>query len=386
MIRVSVRDYSRGFTLVELLVVIAIIGVMVGLLLPAVQSAREAARRMECSNNIKQMMLGLHNYESTHRKFPAGRLSPDWKDASGTRASYTNYNSVDQSPGGGQWTGFRSVHSAILPFMEQANLYDLIDFSVPTAVRLTTNGEPSNANYEAYSKAAGLFICPSDANTGVIISENNYRWNFGGSTPFAGAENTTANHNLSASINGLRSTGNGAFTIGDGLTAAAVSDGLSNTVFLAERTKGSGLDLAVQRPTLADVVTTPGRANRLWMPDELMQNCMTFGGGPDGFHFNSAGRWLPGTDFSNGWPFGFYSSTLYNHVATPNWKYHDCASWSAIADVPGEHAILSARSMHTGGVNAGNGDGSVRFHSDSIDLAIWRSLGTRDGNETVSLD
>jgi prepilin-type N-terminal cleavage/methylation domain-containing protein len=376
----------KGFTLVELLVVIAIIGVLVGLLLPAVQAAREAARRMECSNNMKQMCLALHNYESTFRKFPAGRLAPDWKDATGVRASYTNYNSVNQSPAGGHWTGIRSVHAAILPYMEQTNIYNLIDFEVPTAVRLTTGGVPSNPNYPAYSQAAGLFLCPSDPNTGVVVSENNYRWNFGGSTPHAGAEASTRNHILNVASGGFTSGGNGAFTIGEHLPISAHSDGLSNTVFLSERTKGSGRDLSVSPPPLEDMVTTPGRSNRMWLPDELMQDCMRFDGAPSSFHFNSAGRWLPGSDFSNGWPFGFYSSTLYNHVTPPNWRYHDCGTWSAIPDAPGEHAIVSARSKHPGGVNAGMGDGGVRYFSDSTDLAVWRGLGTRNLGEVVSTE
>ena len=380
---------KRGFTLVELLVVIAIIGVMVGLLLPAVQSAREAARRMQCSNNIKQMMLALHNYESSYRKFPAGRLLPDWRTPANPNGqlSYTSYNSVNQSPAGGHWTGFRSVHSAILPYMEQGNLYDLIDFSVPTAVRLTTNGVPSNPNFPAYSRAAGLFLCPSDPNTGTVVSENNYRWNFGGSTPYAGAENSTNNVNTTATVGGFAAGGNGAFTIGPALDGSAMVDGLSNTVFLAERTKGSGQNMATTPPTRDDVITAPGRANRMWLPDELMQNCMTYlPTRVDSFNFNSAGRWLPGTDFSNGWPFSFYSSTLYNHVVTPNWRFFDCGSWSAIPDAPGEHAIISARSKHPGGVNAGMGDASVRFFTESIDLLLWRGLGTRANAEVVNLD
>lgn len=378
-----IRRRPSGFTLVELLVVIAIIGILVGLLLPAVQAAREAARRMECSNNLKQIMLALHNYESANQKFPAGRFAPDWVVNGVARASYTNYNSVDQNPANGHWTGFRSVHSAILPYMEQANLYNLINFAVPTAVRLTTGGVPTNANYPAYSEAAGLFLCPSDANTGRVVSENNYRYNFGGSTPYQGAENSTRNDNVRATAHGFLSGGNGAFTIGQDLPTSAHRDGLSNTVFFSERTKGSGLDLSTMRPRIEDVVTTPGRSNMMWSPDALMADCMTFSGAPSNFHFNSMGRWLEGSDFSNGWPFAFYSSTMYNHVTPPNWRFNDCGSWSAIPDAPGEHAIISARSMHKGGVNAGMGDGSVRFFTDTIDLAIWRGLGTRDNGEVA---
>ncbi len=121
--------------------------------------------------------------------------------------------------------------------------------------------------------------------------------------------------------------------------------------------------------------------------DVMMADCRAMAPQVNGgFNFNSAGRWLPGTDFSNGWPFGFYSSTMYNHVAPPNWAAIDCGTRSAIADAPGEHAIISARSKHTGGVNASMGDGSVRFVSNSIDVATWRAMGTRDGGEVFQND
>jgi prepilin-type N-terminal cleavage/methylation domain-containing protein len=208
------RVERYGFTLVELLVVIAIIGVLVSLLLPAVQAARGAARRMQCANNLKQIALAVVNYESTTRQFPPGRLMPDWSVLGVPRTAYTNYNAVDQSPASGHWTGFRSVHTFILPYMEQRTIYDLIDFSAPTTVRMTTNGVPTNTNYEAYSKAAALFICPACPNTDVVVSENNYRANFGGSTPYAGALNSQNNHLYKASAHGYSCGGNGAFTSG----------------------------------------------------------------------------------------------------------------------------------------------------------------------------
>ncbi|MCR9296654.1 MAG: DUF1559 domain-containing protein, partial [bacterium] len=365
-------------------VVIAIIGILVGLLLPAVQSAREAARRMQCSNNLKQMGLAAYNYESAHRKFPPARLAPDWIRGGSPRTSYTNYNSVQQGAGSTDWTGFRSVHIFILPFMEQKNIYDLIDFGAPSAVRMTRGGVPENVNYAAYANAASLFICPSDPNTDQIISENNYRANFGGSTPYAGALDSNNNDNINASNNGLSCRGNGAFTIGV-LKVGAYPDGLSNTVFFSERTKGSGNDLSNSPPdNRFDVITMPGRTQGLLDPDFVMQQCMA-NPGPSRFHFNSAGRWLSGSDFSNGWPFGFYSSTLYNHVVGPNWRGFDCGTWSAIPDAPGEHAIIAARSMHTGGVNGAMGDGSIQFFSDGIDLLVWRALGTRDGGEIAQV-
>ena len=383
----SYRRLRSGFTLVELLVVIAIIGILVGLLLPAVQAAREAARRMQCSNNLKQIGLATLNYESTHSRFPPGRLDPDYTIGGVAQASYTSYPNTLAA---NAFTGFRSVHTFILPYMEQGNIYNLIDFSVPTAVRMTTGGgvTPINANYRAYANAAGLFICPSCPFTGVIITENNYRYNFGGSTPFGGALGTSNNNNTSAvSAGGFPSKGNGAFTMGQPLRVGSITDGLSNTVFFSERTKGTGANLATTLPGRSDITNLLSRPANLVDADFMFSECLAQAPNLNGgFNFNSAGRWLPGTDFSNGWPFGFYSSTMYNHVAPPNWRAIDCGTRSAIPDAPGEHAIISARSTHTGGVNASRGDGSVSFVSDSIDVLVWRAVGTRSGGEVASID
>jgi prepilin-type N-terminal cleavage/methylation domain-containing protein len=387
-----------GFTLVELLVVIAIIGILVALLLPAIQSAREAARRTQCVNNVKQMALAASNYASARKVFPPGRLIPDWAIKVGdgwyTQTSYTKYDDVQQNDT--TKTGFYSVHVWLLPYMEESAVYDLINFHVGQILRLTGNGKPLNVNYNAYATAHSLFLCPSDSNTGVIITENNYRSNFGGSTPFAGrafdAQEWTGQYNGETVT--LTPGGNGAFTMGTkGLQPSAYTDGLSKTAFFSERTKGSGNPDGTP-PTHADMIgwdLAPGGqfTNTLVNPQDVYDSCAQYVPKQEGpYVFYASGRWLtdrppPDGDYSNGWPFAGYSNTQYNHVAPPNWTGYDCTVGSYIADTPTEGAIVSARSMHPGVVVVGFGDGHTSTISDNIDLVVWRALGTRNGQETT---
>lgn len=380
------RQKLSGFTLVELLAVIAIIGILVGLLLPAVQAAREAARRTQCMSRLRQIGLACANYQATHGVFPPGRFLPDYVDNGVPRTSYTNYNQVDQSAGSNDWTGFRSVHCMILPYMEQGNVYDQINFERPSALRMTRSDVPYNVNYDAYNHAQALFLCPSDSNRGRITSENNYRYNFGGSSPYGGARNTFRQTDHRAAFGDQSCLGNGAFTAGEALKPASFTDGLSNTAMFSERNKGSGLNPRTQLPTRTDIVTMPGRTNRLIDPDIMFRRCGDYEPRTSGFNFMAAGSWLQGSDYSNGWPFAAYSSTMYNHMAPPNWKGQDCGSWSAIPDTPGEHAIVSARSSHSGGVLVCYADGHTQFVSDTIELMTWRALGTRFGREPVSAE
>lgn len=378
------RQENCGFTLVELLVVIAIIGVLVGLLLPAVQAAREAARRTQCINNLKQMGLGAVNYESAHGTFPPGRLLPDWADANGRlrRCGYTNYGESIRST---DKTGFYSVHIWILPYMEAGNVYDLIDFSLPQIKKMLN---PRNPHYDAYATAQGIFVCPSDANPGVLISENSYRSNFGGSTPYAGAVCAGTDFDTNAtSPEGFSSGGNGAFSMGEkGLSASEFPDGLSNTAFFSERIVGNGGTGGQDTPDNTAIVTASNRTRDLMPVDQLFNDCLDFNPASDSsvFDFFAAGRWPSGTDWSNGWPFAGYDSTQYNHVAPPNWVGNDCGSFSSIPDAPDEHAIIAPRSEHPGTVVVVFGDGHTDTVSDNIDLAVWRAMGTRNGEETIN--
>ncbi|WP_165075580.1 DUF1559 family PulG-like putative transporter [Paludisphaera rhizosphaerae] len=367
-----------AFTLIELLVVIAIIAVLIALLLPAVQSAREAARRIQCTNNMKQIGLGLHNYLSTHNVFPPGRMTPDLLSGTTVSTSYSSYPTLTAG-----WTGYFSVHCHILNYMEQTAAYNAMNFMGPNQARLTTGGRAviASPNYTSFAIAQSTFLCPSDPNSSAGgVSENNYRYNFGGSLPVAGADSNTTQTTITAA-----SGGNGAFTIGPGISVAQFTDGMSNTAAFAERTKGSGFTVATQLPTASDTVTRVARASGVPDRDDIFGDCLN-ARRIDSFNFNAQGRWLPGSDFSNGWPFAWYASTMYNHVAPPNWQGMDCGQFSSTMDTPGEHGIISARSAHPGGANILLGDGSCKFIKNSVAVETWRAIGTRAGGEVVSSD
>jgi prepilin-type N-terminal cleavage/methylation domain-containing protein/prepilin-type processing-associated H-X9-DG protein len=376
---------SGGFTLIELLVVIAIIAVLISLLLPAVQSAREAARRAQCTNNLKQIGLGLHNYHSAHNAFPPGRMSPDCilNGALCSGGNYTSYAFVNSGTPG-MWAGYWSVHCHILNYVEQVSAYNAMNFSAPLSGQLQdAAGNVVSDNYTSFVLTQNTFICPSDPyNTGAGPGgENNYRANFGGSTPYAGGQ--TRPNNAVGGVTG----GNGAFTIGPGLSIATFTDGTSNTAAFAERTKGSA---SFSAPSPSDNYGIFG-FNITFNPqadaDTLYQACLT---PPSTAIFYQQGRYASspgfGLEFSDGWGYSWYIATLYNHVAPPNWKGWDCGVGSSIMDVPSEHAIVSARSQHPGGANTLLADGSVRFMKDSIAIQTWRALGTRNGGEVVSAD
>jgi prepilin-type N-terminal cleavage/methylation domain-containing protein len=378
------HEARAGFTLVELLVVIAIIGVLVALLLPAVQAAREASRRTTCLTNVKQMALAAANYESAKKYFPPGRLKPDAERKSG--------NSWIPVPGNSSYGGYNaqfrygnfSVHVWLLPYMEAGNIYKLIDFSKGQVKQMTSGGSIVNPHYQAYAQAESLFICPSDPFTGVVISENNYRSNFGGSTMFAGAQSGTDDSTV-LNPEGFPSGGNGAFTYGaHGLKAGEYTDGLSKTAFFSERTKGDGIDASKDTPTRYDIIGR-GKGNNVTSLTmaSMFTECQAYVPAPAGLIFTGAGRWLPGEDYSNGWPFAGYDASEYNHVAPPNWQGQDCGTNSYIPDAPDEHAIVAARSEHPGSVVTGFGDGHASVVADSIDVQTWRALGSRNGEETV---
>ncbi|MFO1064952.1 MAG: DUF1559 domain-containing protein [Pirellulales bacterium] len=306
-----VRHQRKGFTLVELLVVIAIIGILVGLLLPAVQQAREAARRMQCSNNLKQLGLALHNYHDAHKRFPfasGGTVPPSG------------------SPG-------YSAVSLLLPYMEQAPLWNQIDFRLPLT-------DPVNNNARLASVPG--FLCPSDrANpqpqTGGAI---NYMVNKGSLHLWSDP------------------TCNGVFIPGKSFRMADITDGTSNTAAFSERLLCDGNNGVVDLQ--ADVFLGTGDPAN---PDEAIQMCYATNAS------NLANQFplFMGAPWMNG-------QHTYMHVDTPNRR--SCGFYPTKATMP-------ATSRHTGGVNMGLCDGSVNFVTQSVDRTTWRALGTRAGGEVV---
>jgi prepilin-type N-terminal cleavage/methylation domain-containing protein len=333
-----------AFTLVELLVVIAIIGVMVALLLPAVQAAREAARRMQCGNNLKQIGLAIHNYESTYRNLPIG-----WNGLTSTS----------------QNTTFRwSYLAAILPFIEAANVYDQLDLSL--TLYPPGGGQPPRPQHVAtISQPIPTFLCPSDSGRSISTTDvfdsapTNYVACFG----------SGINRLSDASDDGVMDErADGIFSSMRWRRFADCLDGASNTVAVSETLLGAGgVDpVATQRPDpqLFMALVVP-------LTQVTVANC---------------DRDLPAVPAAINrfvstrgrvWAGQAYENTAYNHFFAPNAKRYDCFFWVA-------QGFKAARSRHAGGVHTLRLDGSVRFASDSIDRMIWRALATRAGGEVVA--
>jgi prepilin-type N-terminal cleavage/methylation domain-containing protein/prepilin-type processing-associated H-X9-DG protein len=328
------RRAGGGFTLVELLVVIAIIGVLVALLLPAVQAARESARRGQCQNHLRQLAIASQNYHDTMLRFPAGY-----------QPSTLN--------------GGASSLCFLLPFLEQGNRASTFDF--------TQDLNNAAANAQARTQDVPVYMCPSDQMnarffTGVgggATGRNNFMPNLGSRANFAEGDSPP------------RMKSNGIFFRRSMVRMAEITDGTSNTALYSECRRGpnanvgggSSQDLLVSTRVASG--TWDGSPNVDFVRPSDCENRSLPTGNYRGLQYYRGGvMWT-----------GFYTHTL-----TPNFKGRDC-----VRDVGFDSGHFAARSYHPSSVNVAMCDGSVRSVTDSIDLLTWSAAGSRGEGETLSL-
>ena len=301
------RSRHSGFTLVELLVVIAIIGVMVGLLLPAVQAAREAARRSQCTNNLKQIGLGLQNYHAATNRFPFGM--------------------------GGTGNKFSAL-SQILPYLEQSSVHETINFSRPI-------NDPVNS--AARLAELSLFRCPSDL--------ANAQPTAGGAVNYCPNKGTT--------VRWQDTQADGVMFLRSSTSFKDLLDGSSHTAAFSERLVGDGSNGMISLESDAFLSTADPLT-----ADDAVQMCAA----------------VDVTDLANQFPQFMGAPWIdgkhgYQHISGPNAR--SCGFQAA------GKATMTASSRHIGGAYVLMCDGSTHFVTDSIDLNLWRAIGTRNGGETV---
>lgn len=333
---------KRGFTLIELLVVIAIIAILVALLLPAVQQAREAARRSQCKSNLKQIGIALHNYHDLYGRLPIS-FAVDGTPSGTTQLSDTGTN-------GGEW----SIQARLMPLLDQANLFMQVDLDLAYT-------DPVNAAAPIMRMPA--FLCPSEVKdrTRVDSSGNpihyplNYGFN-GGSWDFWN--------------NATRQNGNGVFGPNMSLRLMDITDGTSNTLAFSE--------VKAFNPYLRDgsggTATPPG-------PNGIS--------GLGGSFKTDSGHteWVDGRIHQTGFTTVFTPNTVVPHVnsgTTYDVDYTSCREEKDSGSCTGRtYAAITSRSHHVGMVHSLLADGSVRVISDTIDANTWSWLGARDDEELL---
>jgi prepilin-type N-terminal cleavage/methylation domain-containing protein/prepilin-type processing-associated H-X9-DG protein len=352
----------RGFTLIELLVVIAIIAVLIALLLPAVQAAREAARRTQCVNNLKQIGLGVLNYESAIGCLPWG-----------------------ESPHNAGANSVPSCLCLMLPYIEQQALYSAMNFwHVPTGPSIWNSIDPANSTVQI--TRLNVFLCPSDPPRISFAARNTL-------TPGNTSYQSNAGADAYAFLTGTKSTG------GQGTTnafsgpfpsycpvvrLASIIDGTSNTAAFCEVVMGvgafgGGYDGLKPSSSFVNVKADASGATGTASPQTDYTNCAATGGlTPNNVIANTGGDWPVGA----AWWWGRSGQTRYNHVMPPN--TYNCDYNGSNTD--SDDDAVTAGSRHPGSVNLLLMDGSVRSIKSSINPTTWWAISTMAGGEVLSAD
>ncbi len=374
--RATSRQGWRGFTLIELLVVIAIIAVLISLLLPAVQSAREAARRAQCTNNMKQLGLALHNYLQTNDAIP--HVYPLWFWSSATANS-----------GGSDTWGCWSPQTQMFPYLEQGPLYNAINF------RLANRYNGSVSNTSLLGTRIVAFLCPSSplaagniACCALIKSPgNNYFGSVGASIDWRSSSNPPGlfGYDFNPLVYGM-----GWVQQTPPISLRDITDGTSNTIAFGEWRTGDFNCQKLSVPQdVVNPVAWPGISyNAPWTGSAFT----TFMG-----WLNTCASTAPGTIVNSpqweynmsylgiSWDQGMFGYTLGNTLLPPNPQYPNCrtCSWNGDWDCPGMYGLSS---FHPGGGNIAMADGSVRFLKSSTNMQVVWGLGSRAGGEIISSD
>ena len=326
-----------AFTLVEVLVVVAILATLVGLLLPAVQSARESARRTSCTNNLRQLGLAAANHESARGRFPIGAESRQWKERPDFPHQFFRW----------------SVLAHLSPYYEQEQLLRSLDLTVPLYTGLTSDSIAPQ-NKPIVKLTVPLFLCPSDL--GGPVSD------LFGPTNYAGCTGSGAGGGTPFETEGI-------YGINSRTQPGHVTDGLSKTVAFSESILGAGPKAERSR---GSITADTGYGFTFTAP-------LTEPACSRPFYYNFTD--LRGFSWAN----GEYRTTLYNHARGPNSDAMDCLaalmSTPDLARMYAGYGWRAARSRHRGGVNVGMADGAVRFVADEIESDAWWAASTRAGGE-----